>query len=76
VKLTWYNGKERPPQFKEGLEPRWDAGVIFGGKKGMLLANYDEHHLLPKESFADFKPPEFTPIRSANISNDRSARAA
>ncbi len=62
VKLTWYHGDKRPPQFAEGKLPQWGNGTLFVGSKGMLLADYDKHVLLPEASFAGFKPPaEFIP---------------
>ena len=58
VKLTWYDGGKRPPQFAERQEcPHWGAGVLFVGDKGMLLADYGRHVLLPEEEFAGFTPP-------------------
>jgi hypothetical protein len=32
--------------------------VLFVGDKGMLLADYGKHVLLPEEKFADFQKPE------------------
>jgi predicted dehydrogenase len=58
VKLTWYHGGKRPPQFAEGNLPKWGDGTLFVGEKGMLLAGYDKHVLLPEQDFADFKRPE------------------
>jgi predicted dehydrogenase len=58
VKLTWYDGGARPRLFSEGKLPMWGDGVLFVGSKGMLLANYSEHRLLPEKTFKDFKPPE------------------
>ncbi len=58
VKLTWYNGDKRPPQFaEEGKLPQWGNGTLFVGEKGMLLADYDKHVLLPEKDFKDFKRP-------------------
>jgi len=34
------------------------------GDKGMLLADYDKHLLLPEKDFADFQPPAPTLPRS------------
>ncbi|MCA9418190.1 MAG: gfo/Idh/MocA family oxidoreductase, partial [Candidatus Omnitrophica bacterium] len=31
---------------------------LFIGEKGMLLADYSNHQLLPEDKFADFTPPE------------------
>jgi predicted dehydrogenase len=58
VKLTWYNGDKRPPYITEGKLPPWGAGTLFVGEKGMLLADYDRHVLLPEKDFAEFKPPK------------------
>jgi len=58
VNLTWYNGKRRPHYFQEGKLPQWGDGVLFVGEKGMLLAEYDKHVLLPEKDFAEYKRPE------------------
>jgi predicted dehydrogenase len=58
VKLTWYDGGNRPPQFAAGRLPKWGDGCLFVGDKGMLLAGYDHHKLLPEEQFKDFTPPK------------------
>jgi predicted dehydrogenase len=65
VHLTWYHGDKRPPQFKEkGLMPKWGDGSLFEGEKGLLLASYDKHVLLPEKDFKDFKAPDPTIPRS------------
>jgi predicted dehydrogenase len=58
VRLTWYQGTEKPPQYREKTIPPWGSGVLFVGKKGMLLADYGKHVLLPEAEFKDFKRPE------------------
>lgn len=58
VKLTWYCGGKRPRYFEEGILPQWGDGTLFVGEKGMLLADYGKHQLLPKEKFEEFKKPE------------------
>jgi len=60
VKLTWYHGEKRPPQFAEGTLPQWGDGTLFVGEKGMLLADYDRHLLLPEKDFTGFVPPPHT----------------
>lgn len=60
VHLTWYHGDRRPEEFAEGKLPKWGNGTLFVGKKGMLIADYDKHVLLPKEDFKDFVPPPRT----------------
>jgi predicted dehydrogenase len=58
VKLTWYDGGKRPPQFADGTLPEWGDGSLFIGEKGMLLADYDRYVLLPEKDFAGFQPPK------------------
>ncbi|MDX9975306.1 MAG: Gfo/Idh/MocA family oxidoreductase [FCB group bacterium] len=58
--LTWYQGKEKPPQFTDGSIPQWDSGCLFVGDNGMLLADYGRNMLLPEEKFKDFAPPAQT----------------
>jgi predicted dehydrogenase len=62
VKLHWYQGEEKPELWQTGAIPRWDSGVLFVGAKGMLLASYDKHVLLPEKDFRGFaRPKEFIP---------------
>ncbi len=69
VKLTWYHGGKQPeilPSIlpedtdKKGNKKKanWPSGVLFIGTKGMLLANYGRHALLPQKDFAGFEPPK------------------
>jgi predicted dehydrogenase len=59
VKLTWYQGGERPPGLD--LKPgQFKAAVMFVGEKGKLISNYGRHELWPVEQFKDFKPPSKT----------------
>lgn len=58
VKLTWYHGGKRPSHFTEGKLPKWGDGSLFVGEKGMLLADYNQHVLLPEADFAGFVPPK------------------
>ena len=58
VKVTWYQGTVKPPQHIEKRIPQWDSGALFVGDKGMLLADYGKHVLLPEADFKDFKGPE------------------
>jgi predicted dehydrogenase len=60
VSLTWYDGGKRPPHFAEGKLPKWGDGTLFVGSKGLLLAGYDKHVLLPEGEFADYKRPPRT----------------
>ncbi|MCB9784199.1 MAG: Gfo/Idh/MocA family oxidoreductase [Candidatus Omnitrophica bacterium] len=58
VRLSWYQGVDKPKIWKDGDIPQWGNGVLFIGEKGMLLADYSNHQLLPEDKFADFTPPE------------------
>lgn len=58
LKLTWYQGVNKPPQFQDGSIPKWDSGVLFVGDKGMLLSDYGRHVLLPEKQFEGFQRPE------------------
>ena len=58
VNLTWYDGVQRP-ESPEGLDlSKWGLGVLFKGDKGMLVADYGKHILLPEDKFKDFERPE------------------
>ncbi len=59
VKHTWYQGEDKPRIWKEGGIPQWQNGVLFVGSKGMLIADYSRHLLLPEKDFQGFpKPPQ------------------
>jgi predicted dehydrogenase len=58
LKLTWYQGADKPEPWKTGALPKWGSGVLFVGSKGMLLSDYGRHVLLPEKEFRDFKRPE------------------
>ncbi|QDU29137.1 Inositol 2-dehydrogenase [Anatilimnocola aggregata] len=58
VKLTWYQGVNKPTIWTEKGIPQWASGVLFIGDKGMLLSDYGKYVLLPESNFKDFKPPE------------------
>jgi predicted dehydrogenase len=60
VKLTWYDGGKRPPHFAEVKLPQWGDGTLFVGEKGMLLADYGRHVLLPEDKFRGFQRPKPT----------------
>jgi predicted dehydrogenase len=69
VQLTWYDGGKRPALFAEGKLPKWGDGTLFVGEKGMLLADYGKHKLLPEEQFAGFTPPK--PVIPDSIGHHR-----
>lgn len=58
VRLTWYQGVNKPELWSSGKIPQWDSGVLFVGDRGMLLADYGRHVLLPEQDFAGFQRPE------------------
>ncbi len=60
VKVTWSDGGKRPKYFDDGPLPKWGDGTLFVGSKGMLLAGYNAHRLLPEKDFEGFKPPKPT----------------
>ncbi len=65
IHLTWYDGGKRPPEFAEGKIPgEWGGGNLFVGDKGMLMADYGRHVLLPETDFKDYKAPEPTIAKS------------
>jgi hypothetical protein len=62
VKVSWYQGADKPDVWKSGQIPQWDSGVLFIGDDGMLLSDYGKYMLLPEEKFKNFTPPaQFIP---------------
>jgi predicted dehydrogenase len=62
VKVTWYQGTQKPELWKAGKIPQWSDGVLFIGSQGMLLASYSKHVLLPEKDFAGVqRPPQSIP---------------
>lgn len=57
VRLTWYQGLNRPAILAQGGVPSWGSGVLFVGDQGMLLADYSKYALLPEERFTGFQRP-------------------
>jgi hypothetical protein len=60
LKMTWYDGGKQPSFLAERKIPAWRAAVLFLGDKGMLIADYGRHQLLPEAQYAGFKRPEPT----------------
>ena len=57
VKLTWYQGGEKPAILTDKQKEQWGSGVLFIGQNGMLLADYGRRVLLPEDKFKGFQPP-------------------
>ncbi|MFM8272725.1 MAG: Gfo/Idh/MocA family protein [Gemmata sp.] len=57
VKVTWYQGANKPALLAEKKVPQLGSGVLFVGDKGMLLSDYSKHVLLPEKQFTDFARP-------------------
>jgi predicted dehydrogenase len=64
VKVTWYDGDERPPKDVQallGAEAMPDQGSIFIGTKGvMLLPHIGPPQLLPANQFESYPVPKVT----------------
>jgi predicted dehydrogenase len=60
VDVVWHHGRGCPQAVLSLGAPESEAGVLFIGDQGMLLADYEKRQLLPEEQFKDFKPPEPT----------------
>ncbi len=58
LKLTWYQGSEKPQPWTDKAIPQWDSGVLFVGDKGMILSDYGKNVLLPEADFRDYQRPE------------------
>ena len=58
VDLSWYQGTYKPKILQEQGLPQWGSGVLFVGSKGMLLADYGKHTLLPEKQFEGFERPK------------------
>jgi predicted dehydrogenase len=66
VRMTWYQGNNKPEIWKSGGIPQWDSGHLFIGDKGMLLCDYGNYKLLPEADFAGYQPPAPTLPRPAS----------
>ncbi|MBI3819404.1 MAG: Gfo/Idh/MocA family oxidoreductase [Planctomycetes bacterium] len=47
VNFTWYDGHHRPEILKTLNLEKWINGVLFIGERGNVIANYDNHELIP-----------------------------
>ena len=62
VRVTWYQGTEKPAPLTSGKIPPWPNGVLFIGDEAMLLADYSRHLLLVEDrGLKPFSPFELPP---------------
>jgi hypothetical protein len=64
VKMSWYQGEDKPELWKSKSIPQWGDGCLFVGSKGMIIADYDRFALLPEKQFKDVTLPAKTLPRS------------
>ncbi|QDT42513.1 Inositol 2-dehydrogenase [Gimesia alba] len=67
LKLTWYDGGNKPPEELLMGEKMKSSGVVLVGDEGNLYTPDDygaEYVLLPRDKFSDFKKPEQSLPRS------------
>ena len=57
VRMTWYQGENKPEIWTQKGIPQWGDGHLFIGDKGMLLSDYGKYTLLPESAFAGYQPP-------------------
>ena len=50
VKVTWYQGTEKPAAWSDKTIPQWDSGVLFVGTDGMLVSDYGRYQFLPDKA--------------------------
>jgi predicted dehydrogenase len=55
--MYWYSGAKRPEIPGTPDLTKWGGGTLFVGSKGMLLADYGRHVLLPETDFKDVVLP-------------------
>ncbi len=60
IRVCWYQGDRKPQIWRDRGIPQWGNGCLFVGGKGMLLADYGRHVLLPENEFMNFQRPEPT----------------
>lgn len=58
VTLHWYNGGPYPAWIRERQIPLWGSAVLFLGDRGMLIADYGNHQLLPAAQYEGFQRPD------------------
>lgn len=61
--VSWYQGADKPQIWKDKGIPTWDNGILFIGRDGMLLSDYDRHVFLPESKFENYQGPKpFLPV--------------
>ncbi len=62
VKLTWYDGKKKPPRPEELEEDRQlgESGTLLVGDKGKLMIFDDNPRIIPEAKMREFKRPPKT----------------
>ena len=60
VTLMFHQGESKPQIWTDKGIPQWASGCLFVGDKGMVLADYSKHVLLPEKDFTDFAAPPQT----------------
>ena len=62
VKLTWYDGKKKPPRPEDLEEDRQlgDSGTLLVGDKGKLMVVDDNPRIIPEAKMREFKRPPKT----------------
>jgi predicted dehydrogenase len=62
VKLTWYDGKKKPPRPEDLEEDRQlgDSGTLLVGDKGKIMVVDDNPRVIPEAKMKEFKRPAKT----------------
>jgi predicted dehydrogenase len=76
LKLFWSDGGSHFDLVKSTVDRAgkplsdWGLGILFVGEKGMLIADYGRHQLLPADRFEDFAAPQKTLLDSSGHWNE------
>ncbi len=57
LKLTWYQGVNKPDILQKNIIPGYNSGVLFVGSKGMVLSDYSKHVVLLDGTVESFQRP-------------------
>ena len=58
VKLTWYQGQDKPQPWTDGSITRLDDAVLFVGDIGMMLATLKRYKFVPSDRFEKYVAPK------------------